>query len=737
MNDQNEDDPLAQDDQPAPLGYPVGPPPQHRANRIANMPQGPMPGFPQQGPRPPAPPQPPPPPPEPFTQADSIQLQRLHGGLADINKQLYSGELDEEGAADLKAQVHAQLGPLTARQEATQQKAQQKAQQQMMQQTALQEAMEQQHAVFRAKGLQDRVVTYTDPVTGRTAHLYEQKPNHWAELEFAVAKDDEPPLDNPPASGWTEPSKTMAPGSPQTPPGPLPGQNLGSGEPNVSGAPQTPQDLPSPREAAQQAAAQGQPLTLDQFAKTVQAAQGQGMPQIQQGAASPFTPDSPGGQTQTVRGGVRLGEDPSQMQFNQFGEVQRGAEAKPQNRSAEAALLDRARQAIGPAPQRTGNPAVDAHNAANYQARVADLHHQMVSNYYRHEEHKDLQAAAHAEHAQTAKDRSEENQRREKALSEERQRHEAVQHQEKAEKVEKEKKITDQQHAEAIKSYRTHIATERQKWEANPLNQNKELPDRLKTENEGKEAFRMHQEDTGNVAGMRGDGTANKEAGPTGGLSAAKAALPSSVTHDRARELLPELDAKLAAIPKDAKKDSPEDKAKGLMTAMKGILKKSADNGEPLTVGERKTYDELQQQVHGLLQNYGGAGGLATVKPKAVPPQAAPTAGQPAQPSRDASTAANDFLAPVREAGARASYLLSTPAPKPESLTDADLHTVRQYLWDNGERDQHGAPAVSEALRLRQVSRGRDLTPRERQDYERGMEIAARSHNLANYKGGK
>ncbi len=122
--------------------------------------------------------------PEPFTQADQLSLQRLQNNLSEIQKQQDDNELIPQHADELRSQLLPRIQSLTQRQQATQKQAQQQAQQATMQANAAAQAMSQHDSEFRAQGLPKRVVPYTDPVSGKTAHLYESAPNKWEEIKF-------------------------------------------------------------------------------------------------------------------------------------------------------------------------------------------------------------------------------------------------------------------------------------------------------------------------------------------------------------------------------------------------------------------------------------------------------------------------------------------------------------------------------------------------------------------------
>lgn len=121
---------------------------------------------------------------EPFTQADTLQLARLQQAMSQARQMLDDGEVDEAGFAGLNQQIQQRMNPLQQRQQQAKQKAEQEQQDALTKQHAQTQSMEQQAAEFRSQGLQKRVATYTDPMTGQTLHLYEEKPGHWAQLKF-------------------------------------------------------------------------------------------------------------------------------------------------------------------------------------------------------------------------------------------------------------------------------------------------------------------------------------------------------------------------------------------------------------------------------------------------------------------------------------------------------------------------------------------------------------------------
>lgn len=121
---------------------------------------------------------------EPFTQADSLELQRYQQGLAGARKALYDGDIDQNTHDQLAGELVARINPLTVKAQRAQQAMAGARAQQAMHQNAQVQTMAHQDQVYRARGFQDRVATYVDPMTGQAAHMYEQKPGHWGQIEF-------------------------------------------------------------------------------------------------------------------------------------------------------------------------------------------------------------------------------------------------------------------------------------------------------------------------------------------------------------------------------------------------------------------------------------------------------------------------------------------------------------------------------------------------------------------------
>ncbi len=173
---------------------------------MSRLPQGPMAppsngrgsagGVPQpagavQGPPPPAAQQTP-----QWTKNDDISLARHSQNLGAVNQLLDDGEITEAEHADMMSQIMPPLQRLQQRQQAAQQQAQQQQQQQLMQATAQQQAMDLHNRQYRAQSFKDGIAAFTDPVTGRTAHFFEDKPGHWHEVEFLDHKGQQEATSN-------------------------------------------------------------------------------------------------------------------------------------------------------------------------------------------------------------------------------------------------------------------------------------------------------------------------------------------------------------------------------------------------------------------------------------------------------------------------------------------------------------------------------------------------------------
>lgn len=137
-----------------------------------------------------------------LTQADHMRHQRLSAGLASVQQQEDEGTLDPEEARHLMGQIHGRLQPLNQRIAASGRLQQQIAEQQVQSQVAHQEALQQQNAEYRARNLEKRVAIVTDPVTGRVQHLYEERPQHWASLDWTVGMAETPDVEHGGRHDW-------------------------------------------------------------------------------------------------------------------------------------------------------------------------------------------------------------------------------------------------------------------------------------------------------------------------------------------------------------------------------------------------------------------------------------------------------------------------------------------------------------------------------------------------------
>ena len=108
--------------------------------------------------------------PEPFSQADSLRMQQLSQGLSAIGQQVDDGSLSPEEGMALKQQILRMQQPLQMKQQAAQ--AQQKMQglNSLMEQEGLTEAIAHKNSVDQARDFHQTVASYTDPLTGATAH---------------------------------------------------------------------------------------------------------------------------------------------------------------------------------------------------------------------------------------------------------------------------------------------------------------------------------------------------------------------------------------------------------------------------------------------------------------------------------------------------------------------------------------------------------------------------------------
>lgn len=587
MNDE-QDDPLAQDEQPSPLGYPTETPPSHHANRLPAQPRPALISQTQTTP------QAPPAPPEPFTQADLIQMQRLQGALSTINKQVYSAEIEPEDGQDLKAQVHKQLGPLTQRQQATKQQAQQQAKQQMMDASALQESIEQTHAVKQAEGFPQTVASFTDPVTGRTEHFYQSKRGDWKPLEFAVATGEEErqaqQFDNTPDSGSTAPPMTAA---------------------------------AAPEPEGQQ------PLTMDQFGAQMK---GQAPTGNSSSQPSPQILNQFGEQQQ-----------PGQSTRGERDEWGRPTGAAGQDTFAEMyRRADRAIPRLGP----NATPAMHLHR----QEQVAQLANRQLDRLTLAQEHREREKSLAAEHSRTEKAREAEHVRSEAAKSAEAQRKEQEKKaaEKKADTIKDDAAKLKNLHTHLGLIQKEYDSpNEKGTGKMYPMGQTLPPGKEYLTNDETMhaEAVRRTQRDQAFLHPPEAAkaGVAPKE--EDDGLSPERAASPSLIPIQTVHDMMGKVTGALGAIPKDAGEDTPEGQLAGHLKGMQSILSRAHDLNQTLTVREQKKYETLQGKADAIIKGTGRSAGATGLQAAASPPVAAP-GKQPEPP--DANKLSHEDMTMVR-----------------------------------------------------------------------------------------
>lgn len=178
-----------------------------------------------------------------FTTADSLQLQKLNSGLSLVDQQFMDGELEPHHADDLRQQIMTRKIPLLERQKASTEAAREAQVHQLMQDSAQAQGISQMDAMYRARGLKDRVVPVMHPKTGQTAFLYEQEPNKFAQIAFDNPM--EAPNDVP--GGVTGYGGSETPGPAQTEGSPASAERPTESPDSVG--PMTPPPPPAPRVA--------------------------------------------------------------------------------------------------------------------------------------------------------------------------------------------------------------------------------------------------------------------------------------------------------------------------------------------------------------------------------------------------------------------------------------------------------------------------------------------------------
>lgn len=159
--------------------------------------------------------------PSEFTQADAIRLQQFNAGLSAAKKQVDDGVITPEDGEVLTQGILRLRAPLLAAQEAQKELIRQQRLNEIQQDAALAQGIQHQDAVFRARGLQERVSAITDPTTGRSAFFYEESPNKMVQIQFGGQRGTEG------LEGMTA-SSSMTPPNPDLGPPPVPGGTGGA-----------------------------------------------------------------------------------------------------------------------------------------------------------------------------------------------------------------------------------------------------------------------------------------------------------------------------------------------------------------------------------------------------------------------------------------------------------------------------------------------------------------------------
>lgn len=119
----------------------------------------------------------------PWSYQDNLQLQQNMQGLASVDSEVAKGEITAEEGQIYKQQIGQRLAPLQAKQKQFQAQQQAQQQTQLMHQMALQESIQQQHAQAQAQAFPQTVASFTDPLTGRTAHFFQGKRGDWKPID--------------------------------------------------------------------------------------------------------------------------------------------------------------------------------------------------------------------------------------------------------------------------------------------------------------------------------------------------------------------------------------------------------------------------------------------------------------------------------------------------------------------------------------------------------------------------
>ncbi len=120
-----------------------------------------------------------------WTPADDQRLNQLNAADRANQDQLDANDLAPEHGLVYKQQIDAMLKPLLVKKKRAELQAQQQAARQVQETTAQAEAIGQQNAVYRARGLGDRIAQVIEPLTGMVAHLFEESPGVMSQLDWS------------------------------------------------------------------------------------------------------------------------------------------------------------------------------------------------------------------------------------------------------------------------------------------------------------------------------------------------------------------------------------------------------------------------------------------------------------------------------------------------------------------------------------------------------------------------
>ena len=183
--------------------------------------------------------------PSEFTQADAIRLQQFNAGLSAAKKQVDDGEITPEDGEVLTQGILRLRAPLLQAQEAQKKLIREQRVKEVQEDSALAQGIMHQDAVFRARGLRERVAPITDPMTGQTAYLYESSPQKFEQIQFGGQKGTEG-LEGMTASSMTPPNPDLGPPPVQGRTGGNPANPMTPPNPDLGPPDARPQSSPSP-----------------------------------------------------------------------------------------------------------------------------------------------------------------------------------------------------------------------------------------------------------------------------------------------------------------------------------------------------------------------------------------------------------------------------------------------------------------------------------------------------------